>query len=168
MQILGARCPRCGTNYRSDVLASFTQHVCQYCGTNLETRYRGGSYFHLHRASKLEEPAIRHSPDLLEVESTASTLPGKGMVELPGGEAEIRPGLESVCPGCGGHYSGLVLGPQHHQFCVRCGCDLELRYDGTIIRPSRPGFKVEKYLYQIHPMWENLVTKNLSQFMIMN
>jgi transposase-like protein len=169
MQILEARCPRCGTNYHSEVLASFSRHVCQYCGANLVNRYRGGNYFHLHKACKLEEPEVKPLTDLPEVDRFASNLPGHGPVEIPGSEVESRPELESVCPECGARYSGSVVGPQHHQFCLRCGCDLELRYGGTIIRPSRPGFKADKYLYHVHsPMWENLITKNLSQFMIMN
>jgi hypothetical protein len=169
MQVLGARCPKCGTIYPSETFESLSHHVCQYCGAGLVAIYRGGSYFHMHRSGRLEKPEMEPRPEIPETERMASNLSEHERVETQGSEVETGVELECICPDCGAHYSGSIIGPQLHQFCLRCGCDLELRQNGAVVRASRPGLKAEKYLYRPqYPMWENLLTKNLSQQMMMN
>jgi hypothetical protein len=169
MQVLNARCPKCGTIYPSDTLESLSSHVCQYCGASLIAIYRGGSYFHMHRSQRLEKPEIVQKPEVPEIETTSSNLSEPEPTEPQNSEVELGPDLECVCPDCGAHYPSSLISPQHHQFCLRCGCDLELRQNGIIVRASCPGLKAQKYSCNLHlPSWENLLTKNLSQYMTMN
>jgi hypothetical protein len=54
-------------------------------------------------------------------------------------------GLEAICPNCGDHFYGWALCNSSHQYCLRCGCGLEIRLDGEHIATGYSPFSAEEY-----------------------
>jgi hypothetical protein len=78
--------------------------------------------------------------------------------------------LEGICHECGLHYHGLALYNRHNQICLKCGCMLQIKSDGVLVRSTCTSLRSEKY--QASPLeqeeWEDLCSKNLLIYLTLN
>jgi hypothetical protein len=77
--------------------------------------------------------------------------------------------LEGICHECGLHYHGWGLNSRRNQMCLKCGCALEIRNDGLLVRSPFSPFKAEEYQVSNDPEeWEDLCAKNLLFYLVLN
>jgi transcription initiation factor IIE alpha subunit len=77
--------------------------------------------------------------------------------------------IEGICPQCKVHYHGQALGTKSNQLCLKCGSTLEIRNNGVLVRTALSPFKYKEYRVDTdQEEWEDLCTKNLLIYLILN
>jgi hypothetical protein len=54
-------------------------------------------------------------------------------------------GLEAICPKCGEHFYGWALGNPRNQWCLKCGCGLEITLGGEHVGKGFSPFTAQEY-----------------------
>ncbi len=77
--------------------------------------------------------------------------------------------IEGICPQCKVHYHGNALNTKNNQLCLKCGSTLEIRNNGVLVSTALSPFKYKEYQVNMdQEEWEDLCTKNLLLYLVLN
>jgi hypothetical protein len=77
--------------------------------------------------------------------------------------------IEGICLQRKVHYHGQALHTKSNQLCLKCGSTLEIRNNGVLMSTALSPFKYKEYQAEAdQEEWEDLCTKNLMIYLILN